>query len=405
MRGQKKSEMVLYVALWTILFAAAACSVYWDGQHPTPEEIAHGVSKAHTYDLMGLLSTWRLLAVFCITFFIHNFFVAPMLVYRNRRWRYGISALLLMVVFVFGVMKRNDYEPQPLNNPMEQYGTKHGMTPPPPKGARSPERDAPNPMKARPFGGPTTVALNIMILLLGLNVGTKHYFKSLDDSKRMKDLERDNLNQQLQYLKYQINPHFFMNTLNNIHALVDIDQEEAKQMIETLSKLMRYVLYEADKPMASLKDELDFLNHYISLMKIRYDDEVRISLSLPTSIPDVQVPSLLFATFVENAFKHGVSCRKESFIEIGASIDERLGEFQFFCNNSKKPIAGGEQVATGKASSGEKDGGVGLQNAIRRLKLIYGNEYELKIADGTEEYRLLLKFPFKLQEVRRLTAL
>lgn len=394
-RGQKISELILYIALWTILFAAAAFSVYWDGQHPTPEEIAHGVVKAHTYDLMGLLSTWRLLAMFCITFFIHNFFVAPMLVYRNQRWLYGISALLLMAVFVFVIMKRSHFDPRPLENPMEQYGPKQEMMQPPPKADYMPKHDEPNLMKAKPFGGPTTVAFNIMLLLLALNVGTKHYFKSIDDSKRMKDLERDNLNQQLQYLKYQINPHFFMNTLNNIHALVDIDQEEAKRMIETLSKLMRYVLYEADKPMASLKDELNFLNHYISLMKIRYGDEVRINLSMPTSIHDTQVPSLLFATFVENAFKHGVSCRKKSFIEIGASIDERLENFLFYCNNSKQPTTEEQQLPTTKASSGKKNGGVGLQNAIRRLKLVYGDKYELKIEDGEEVYRLMLKIPFK----------
>ena len=395
MRGQKKSELVLYAALWTILFAAAAVSVYWDGIHPSPEEVMARGAKAHSYDLMGLLSTWRLLALFCVTFFIHNFFVAPMLVYRNQRWWYGISVSLLMAVFVGVVMSRNNFEPKPKDGRIGMYDQERTMMPPPPKADHSPEGEKPNPMKAKPFGGPTTVAFNIMLLLLALNVGTKHYFKSLDDSKRMKDLERDNLNQQLQYLKYQINPHFFMNTLNNIHALVDIDHEEAKLMIETLSKLMRYVLYEADKPMASLKDELDFMSHYISLMKIRYGDEVRINLSVPMSVPDVQVPSLLFATFVENAFKHGVSCRKESFIEIGASIDGRSRVFRFFCNNSKRPMAEEEQTAGDKASSDRRKGGVGLQNAIRRLKLIYGNEYELKIEDGAEEYCLMLRLPFK----------
>lgn len=245
-------------------------------------------------------------------------------------------------------------------------------------------------MKAKPFGGPSTVAFNIMLLLLGLNVGAKYYFKSLDDRKRMKDLERDNLNQQLQYLKYQINPHFFMNTLNNIHALVDIDPEEAKHTIEVLSKLMRYVLYDADKPMAPLQKELDFLGHYINLMRIRYTDNVRIAVSLPASVPDILVPSLLFATFVENAFKHGVSYQKDSFIEVSVRVDEMTRELDFFCNNSKKTDAKEKQV-----KSSNKKGGVGLQNAIKRLKLIYGNEYELKIDANAEEYRLLLRLPFK----------
>lgn len=395
MRGQKKSELALYAVLWAILFAAAAVSVYWDGIHPTPEEMAaRSMAQAHPFDVSDLLGTWRLLALFCITFFIHNFLVAPLLVYRNKKWQYGICALLLMAVFIGFVMTRNDFKPKHRFHNMEWHGNRHDMTsPPPPHHAPWAKWRGLRPMKAKPFGGPTTVAFTIMLLLLGLNVGTKHYFKSLDDSKRMKDLERENLNQQLQYLKYQINPHFFMNTLNNIHALVDIDPEEAKLMIETLSKLMRYVLYEADKPMASLKDEIDFLNHYINLMKIRYADYVRISISMPTSIPDVQVPSLLLATFIENAFKHGVSCLRESFIEVCLNIDERSRELCFACRNSKKPIS--EKTDNTKKETGKEKGGVGLKNALRRIKLIYGTDYEFKIEDNADDYRLTLRLPLR----------
>lgn len=395
MRGQKKSELILYAVLWAILFAAAAIGVYWDGIHPTPEEMAErGISHIHSYDVRDLLGTWRLLSLFCITFFIHNFIVAPLLVYRNKKWQYGICTLLLMAAFVGFVMTRNDFEPRPKLNAMERHGHRQYVMPtPPPRQDFSPNGKGPNPMKAKPFGGPTTVAFTIMLLLLALNIGTKHYFKSLDDSKRMKDLERDNLNQQLQYLKYQINPHFFMNTLNNIHALVDIDPEEAKLMIETLSKLMRYVLYEADKPMASLKDEIDFLNHYINLMKIRYADDVRISISMPTAFPDVQVPSLLLATFIENAFKHGVSCLRESFIEVCLNIDERSRQLCFVCRNSKKPIS--EKTGNTKKEADKAKGGVGLKNALRRIKLIYGTDYEFKIEDNTNDYRLTLKLPFR----------
>lgn len=406
MQGQKKSELVLYAVLWALLFAAPIASVYVDS-----------FTEHSTIDWASICNTWKFLATFCITFFLHNFFIAPLLVYRNKRWRYGIGAALLMAAFFFFVMQRTPGEPRGMgegvgepphemrgDRPHDGFGNPHDEVahphdkvvhphdgignPPPPK-----EDD--NPLKAKPFGGPTTVAFNIMLLLCGLNVGTKYYFKSLDDRKRMKDLERDNLNQQLQYLKYQINPHFFMNTLNNIHALVDIDPEEAKKTIEVLSKLMRYVLYDADKPMAPLQKELDFLGHYINLMRIRYTDKVRISVSLPASVPDVQVPSLLFATFVENAFKHGVSYQKESFIEVSVRVDEMTRELDFLCNNSKKLETEEKQAAKPSGKSGKKQGGVGLQNAIQRLKLIYGNEYELKIDANAEEHRLLLRLPFK----------
>lgn len=430
-RGQKKSEIVLYVVLWAILFAAAAMSVYWDGMEPSQNDALSDVSdEVSIYDWEDLLGTWKFLAKFCLVFFVHNFLIAPLLVYRNKRWLYGGCVLLLMAIFIGIMVPWNAKEPKPGRHPMgmerrEMSPSKDfpdraprrmeecpngGMaSPPPPREEPSPKKRGaealkgePTPMKAKPFGGPTTVAFNIMLLLLCLNVGAKYYFKSLDDRKRMKDLERDNLNQQLQYLKYQINPHFFMNTLNNIHALVDIDSDEAKHTIEVLSKLMRYVLYDADKPMASLQKELDFLHHYIDLMRIRYTDKVRISVSLPATVPDVQVPSLLFATFVENAFKHGVSYQKDSFIEVSVRVDEMTREVDFCCNNSKKSEEGANSKiteensgASSPKSSGNRKGGVGLQNAIKRLKLIYGSEYELKIDASREEHRLLLRLPFK----------
>ena len=132
----------------------------------------------------------------------------------------------------------------------------------------------------------------------------------------MKELEHNNLQTELDYLKYQINPHFFMNTLNNIHALVDIDTEKAKQTIVELSRLMRYVLYESNNRLISLSKELQFLNHYIELMRIRYTDKVRIYVSFPTDTGEVQVPPLLFVSFVENAFKHGVSYQHASFVSV-----------------------------------------------------------------------------------------
>lgn len=401
-QGQKKSELALYVVLWAILFAAAAFSVSWDGQSPTPREVLSGISyKSSNYDWRGLWSTWKFLAQFCIFFFIHNFFVAPLLVYRSKRWLYGICVVLLMLLFAWSTLQRNPDVPKPRLNPVVMEAPLHDMqgkshrevgNPPPPKDDLDREREEPNALKAKPFGGPATVAFNIMLLLLGLNIGTKYYFKSLDDHKRMKELERDNLNQQLQYLKYQINPHFFMNTLNNIHALVDIDSEEAKHTIEVLSKLMRYVLYDADKTLTSLQKEIDFLRHYIDLMRIRYTDKVRISVSLPVSVPEVQVPSLLFATFVENAFKHGISYQRKSFVEVSVRVNETTRELVFCCNNSKKPEVE-EKLKLSKRKM--QKGGVGLQNAVKRLQLIYGHDYILKIDDNIEEYQLLLKLPFQ----------
>lgn len=414
MRGQKKTEIILYVVLWTILFAAPPVSMlvgdFFFSSASDAAMVSDAVSvsseaaESMTIDWQAVFNAWGLLAMFCVTFFLHNFFIAPLLVYGNRKWAYSVSTLVLIICFMgYQFLFRPHLpgpEPEPKDRP-EQRKERIGERKP----ALAHELPAPNapfnpplqpedgrgehfhdkkPEPPRAFGGQDSVAFIIMTLLLGLNIGAKSFFKSLDDKERIKELERENLNSQLEYLKYQINPHFFMNTLNNIHALVDIDPEQAKYTIEVLSKLMRYVLYEGNKSMAPLQKELAFISHYVDLMRIRYTDKVRISVSLPSSVPDVQVPSLLFITFIENAFKHGVSYQKNSFIEVGIRVDEAAREIAFSCNNSVMP-----------ETDEKKPGGVGLQNAKKRLQLIYGDDYHLKIDSTPEEFRLLLRLPIK----------
>jgi len=408
-KGQKKSELILYLVLWAVLFAAPVVSMLVGDffmSSPMDAEMRGYIVQSSSVDWQNVYNAWGLLSMFCVTFFVHNIFVAPLLVYGNHRKAYGFTVVALTAAFMFYQIacRPHHREAVPDKKPLPEMEMKRAVRPdysrtfthgkpddsnaeghinPPPlpekgrKGDRIVEKREP----PRAFGGQDSVAFIIMALLLGLNIGAKSFFKSMDDRKRIKDLERENLNSQLEYLKYQINPHFFMNTLNNIHALVDIDPEQAKYTIEVLSKLMRYVLYDGNRTMAPLQKELDFISHYVDLMRIRFTDKVRIAVSLPQSVPDVQVPSLLFITFVENAFKHGVSYRKRSFIEVGVMVDETLGEIVFSCNNSRK--------------NGEEDrrGGVGLQNAKRRLKLIYGNDYVLTSDSSPEEYRLLLRLP------------
>ena len=170
-----------------------------------------------------------------------------------------------------------------------------------------------------------------------------------------------------------------MNTLNNIHALVDIDPEEAKESIIELSKMMRYVLYDGNKQMSSLQKESDFIDNYIELMKLRYSDKVEIVVDRDKSFPDVLVAPLITITYVENAFKHGVSYRLKSFIHITSHVKD--GRFLFSCVNSKHK------------ESTEKHGGVGLENTRKRLDLIYGDDYKLDIEDGEETYSVRLEIP------------
>ncbi|MCR5130028.1 MAG: histidine kinase [Prevotella sp.] len=238
------------------------------------------------------------------------------------------------------------------------------------------------------FFGPVDIMNTVLLILLfGMNIGVKLFFKSDKDKQEMKELQKKNLEQQLEYLKYQINPHFFMNTLNNIHALVDIEPEQAKATIVDLSHLMRYVLYEGSNELVPLGRDIDFMQNYISLMRLRYSDKVKINVNLPEAIPDYQIPPMMLITFVENAFKHGVSYKKDSFIDIDIKIeDERL---HFCCKNSKNKRA--EETTP-------HEGGVGLTNVKQRLDLLFGEDYKLDIDDADETYTVNLNIPFNTKK-------
>jgi LytS/YehU family sensor histidine kinase len=245
-------------------------------------------------------------------------------------------------------------------------------------------QDGPRMMKGRrtppPFVGEHDIlSIIVLILMFGANLGTKYYYRSRSDQRKLEELEKQNLEQQLEYLRYQINPHFFMNTLNNIHALVDIDPSKAQETILELSKMMRFVLYEGDKSGVPLTKEFSFIRTYAKLMELRYTDKVKITVDVPNEAPDKTIPPLMLISFIENAFKHGISYQHDSFVDMKASID---GDYLLFtCINSKaeKP--------------NQEKGGVGLANVRKRLDLLYDKRYKLDIKDEADIYTVVLKLP------------
>ena len=236
--------------------------------------------------------------------------------------------------------------------------------------------------KELPFDGPDFLRICLTLLMLNLDLLGNQYFRLRREKEARRELEKQTLQQELEYLKYQINPHFFMNTLNNIHALVDIDPEVAKRTIVQLSGLMRYVLYDGAQKTISLQKETDFIHHYISLMKIRYNKKVEITVNVPAANPDIQVPPLLFIPFIENAFKHGISYRKTSFVHISLQADEKRLCFQ--CSNSRHHTE----------AKSDHYSGIGLENVRKRLTLLYAERYALDIDESDPDvYCLKLNIP------------
>ena len=377
---QSKQENLIYLAAWGLLFASPLLSIY----------VRTVGDSSQVFEWWEVLVVWRLFAIYLLLFLIHNFLLAPLFLgkphsHENKRVMY--FSIVVMILAAFTVyqcsnrpemkghrpsMERPDHhQPPHFANPPKDFDGR-----PAPRNHR-PE-DAPPPI----VGEQDILAIIMLILMFGANLGIKGFYRGLEDRKRLTELEHENLEQQLEYLRYQINPHFFMNTLNNIHALVDIDPEKAKGTILELSKMMRFVLYEGNKQGVSLTNEIDFIRHYIALMQLRYTDKVRIDIDLPAEVPDRQIPPLILITFIENAFKHGISYQHESFIEVKVSVEK--GELWFDCRNSK---------AEKPHQTNEEKGGVGLANVRKRLNLLFGRNYILRIKNDPDVYSVTLNIP------------
>ena len=368
---QRHRESVVYLFCWLTVFVSPLLVMSLRSRSD---------GEALPWHFLG--NIWWAVGVFLVFFLVHNFFVAPLFFFRRKR-RYILFASLLVVAF--GLF---------------QYFTHPLVGPPPPR--RPPYRELRvrkhrgqeermiavkprEPRRLMPIERVDLASLLLLVMVFGLNLGVKIYYRSEDTGRQLLLLRQESLAKQLEYLKAQINPHFFMNTLNNIHALVDIDPERAKTSIILLSQLMRYVLYEGDNAFVPLRQEVDFLSHYIELMRLRYTERVRLEVELPEQARG-EVPPLLFIMFLENAFKHGVSYRRESRIHI--ALTTTGDTLRFVCDNTK-------------ASDEPKEhGGVGLRNVRKRLDLIYGNRYQLRIGDEADQYTVELTLPLKVGENR-----
>jgi sensor histidine kinase YesM len=204
----------------------------------------------------------------------------------------------------------------------------------------------------------------------------------LNEEKLRKDAEKEQLKTNLALLRHQVSPHFFMNTLNNIHTLIETDAGKAQHAIERLSTLMRYLLYDSAQNTISLKKEIEFIHSFISLMQLRYSEEVEVSTKIPEQVPDIQIPPMLFISLIENAFKHGTCYPLKSYIQFEIQLNKtRLG-----CNikNSKHP----------KTSNNKGEySGIGLENIKESLQLLYQNDYQLDIFDKENEFEVRLSLP------------
>ncbi|WP_299247582.1 histidine kinase [uncultured Aquimarina sp.] len=211
----------------------------------------------------------------------------------------------------------------------------------------------------------------------------QHNYKSTSDNQELKnrilEAQLKLKEQELNYLKMQIHPHFLFNTLNTLYGFAIKKSEDTPEMILKLSNLLDYLLYQSDKPLVSLKEEINHIEDYVALEKMRFSDVLDISLDFENIKNTTEVAPMLLIPFVENSFKHGQIINQKLSIHMSLKCIDN--EIHFFIKNSVHTFS-------------KKDkNGIGLSNIKKRLSLVYRDNYELKISKDQNWYtvKLILK--------------
>ncbi len=221
-----------------------------------------------------------------------------------------------------------------------------------------------------------------LVYLAGFTTGIKLSKDWIENQQLMKEKEKHYLETELNFLKTQIHPHFFFNTLNNLYSLTLKKSDQAPEVVLKLSALMSYMLYESNAPKVSLNKEITYLQNYLDLEKLRFGQRLSVSFEIEGQIDEVNIPPMILILFVENSFKHGVKNNiNKIIIEIFLKVE---GAYIFF--GIKNPI--GENAS-------RENTGIGLKNAKRRLELLYADNYQLDISEKDNEFIVSLKMPAK----------
>ena len=224
-----------------------------------------------------------------------------------------------------------------------------------------------------------------LIIVLATSIKLlRHWYGA---QQRTAILAREKVEAELKMLKSQIHPHFLFNTLNNLYALTMQKSDQAPNVVLKLSQLLDYMLYECNAPVVPLAKEIEALENYITLEKLRHGERLELQFTKAGDIATARIAPLLLLPFVENSFKHGVSANnKEAWIKMDLRVES--GTLQFRLANSKSPQ---------KAASPGR--GIGLVNCRKRLEMLYPNHHQMEVEDRADQYRLQLRIDLSyLQE-------
>ena len=340
MKDNKIRIIPIHVMIWAIVFGMPLLIFFSDSDMELRHYVGY-MTQSVTY---------------VIVFYVNFLFLIDKYFLKNNFKSFAVFNILLIAVCISGESALEGWIRETLIQPEEQGQMKRF------------KRISFRQLKA--FG-----EILYCVLIIGIGTAVKVTKQWSTDQDRFKELQTAQTEAELKNLKSQLNPHFLFNTLNNIYVLTGIDQEKAQESIHKLSKLLRYTLYDDDRQFVPLERELDFVNNYIELMKLRLNPSTRLTVDIQGAI-GFKIAPLIFIAVIENAFKHGIG-NADSFIRIKINVEGSV--IKCSAKNGMFP-----------KSDDEQGSGIGLNNLLRRLQLIYPDKHDLVIDKNIDSFNVNL---------------
>lgn len=330
----KQLKIIVHILVWLLLLAMPYIST---------DQIFESIDSTSglNYPFLSLGLNFLLLG----TFYFNYFVLIPKYLFAERRWRYWEYLGLLIITvcaMMWGVLLITGFTPKVLNNS--------------------------NPVIEKVMPVIIVNAMALWLLAIMMSIIWTYY-------KRIKRIENEKLTAQIASLRFQINPHFLFNTLNNIYGTVIDTSPMAADMIDKLSEMMRYAINDTQHDFVQLEDEIAYIKNYVELQRLRIDKSVTVEYVEPSEIPaDLHIAPMLLIPFVENAFKYGVNSEQRSHIRIEITVQD--SELHLSVINNK--VKTQQRIA--------ESHGLGVKNAQSRLELLYPSKHLLVINDTPKQH-------------------
>jgi hypothetical protein len=305
--------------------------------------------------------TWLPLVYSSVLFYLNYFLFIDKFILTKKIWTFTIINLLLIAALVFlDLQLRN----------LHFFNIKNVVTP-----IKDLTKARPHTTKPWIIYKDTIYLFFPIIISIAIKITEKWTKTEAEKNAREKEI----LNSELQHLKYQLQPHFFFNSLNTIYALIEHSPVLAQETVHNLSKLMRYLLYDTVTEKVKLSDEIEFIKQFISLMKLRISDKTYVKTNFPDLPGQIKIAPLLFISLIENAFKHGISATSTS--EILFSLNVENGKIIFVAENTNFP----------KDEKDKSGSGIGLKNLRKQLNLSYPGKHVFTTKVENNIFKVLLE--------------